>query len=248
MLLAVYIGKNTWLKNIVEKEFEDSELGKIVMRDNVRARRIIFRVRPDAIYITVPCGTEIRKVLALLEEYRSKLVRDKARVDRKTIDLNFKIDRSLFQLSLISGQGEKFLAHSELGKTQIICSATARFEDEQLQEWLRKVIKEALRKNAKIVLPELLNKLSTKHALPYLSVKINSSQGRWGSCSMTKNINLSCYLLLLPMYLVEYVLLHELCHTKEMNHGERFWSLLNRFTDGQAIELRNELKNYRTEF
>lgn len=232
----------------MEKEFEDRELGKIVMRDNVRARRIILRVRPDAIYITVPSGTEIKKVLALLEEYRSKLVRDKAKVDRKTIDLNFKIDRSFFRLSLISGQGEKFLAHSELGETQIICPAIARFEDEQLQEWLRKVIKEALRKNAKIVLPGQLDMLSKKYALPYSSVKINLSQGRWGSCSMAKNINLSCYLLLLPAHLVEYVLLHELCHTKEMNHGERFWSLLNRFTDHKALELRNELKGYRTEF
>lgn len=83
--------------------------------------------------------------------------------------------------------------------------------------------------------------------IAYASVKINSSQGRWGSCSTKKDINLSYYLVLLPSYLIDYVLLHELCHTREMNHSERFWSLLNQFTEGKALALRGELKKYRTE-
>ena len=92
-----------------------------------------------------------------------------------------------------------------------------------------------------------LEHLSAQCGLSYASVKINSSQGRWGSCSARKNINLSYYLVLLPSHLIDYVLLHELCHTREMNHGERFWDLLNRFTDGKALALRKELKKYRTE-
>ena len=60
------------------------------------------------------------------------------------------------------------------------------------------------------------------------------------------NINLSYYLVLLPKHLIDYVLLHELAHTREMNHGERFWDLLDRMTDGKAQALRAELRKYQT--
>ena len=84
------------------------------------------------------------------------------------------------------------------------------------------------------------------HKLPYKAVKINNSEGRWGSCSASKSINLSYYLVLLPKHLMDYVLLHELCHTREMNHGEHFWKLLDELTNNKALALRDELKKHKT--
>lgn len=229
---------------------DDKELGRLVVRVNPRARRLTFRTKPDAIYVTVPPGTTDKEIRNAIESLRHKLSAAKQRLpESKKIDLDFRIDTPFFTLSLATGrQSDKFLAHSELGEMKIICPPTANFDDEKLQLWLRKVIEEALRRNAKIILPPRLYMLSNTHGLPYNKVKINSSRGRWGSCSAKKDINLSYFLVLLPQHLIDYVLLHELCHTREMNHSDRFWDLLNSVTNNKAFELREELKKYKTDF
>ena len=230
-----------------EAIIEDEELGRLVVRVNLRAKSLVFRTKSDAIYVSVPSGTTMKEVKRAIENLRDKLLVARQRLKRPLIDLDYKIDTEHFKLSLAAGEKDQFLANSKLGFMQIICPPTADFSDENLQNWLRKVIEEALRRNAKSILPPRLDRLSRQYGLSYANVKINSSQGRWGSCSAKKNINLSFYLILLPSHLIDYVLLHELCHTREMNHGECFWALLNQFTEGKALALREELKRYRTE-
>ncbi|WP_195406721.1 YgjP family zinc-dependent metalloprotease [Bacteroides congonensis] len=230
-----------------EAVIEDEELGLLVVRVNQRAKSLVFRTKSDAIYVSVPSGTTMKEIKQAVENLRGKLLASRRRLNRPLIDLNYKINTEFFKLSLVSGDKEQFLANSRLGFMQIICPPTADFADENLQDWLRKVIEESMRRNAKSILPPRLERLSKQCGLSYTSVKINSSQGRWGSCSGRKDINLSYYLVLLPSHLIDYVLLHELCHTREMNHSERFWALLNQLTEGKALALREELKKYRTE-
>lgn len=232
----------------MEELWEDKELGRFLIKANSRARRLTFRTREDAIYVTVPPGTQLSEVKKAIEQLRTRLRVSRQKAVRPLIDLNYRIDAEFFKLTLVSGERDRFLSRSELGEMKIICPPDADFANEQLQAWMRKVIEEALRRNAKIILPPRLYMLSQQHNLPYKSVKINSSSGRWGSCSARGSINLSYYLVLLPKHLIDYVLLHELSHTREMNHGERFWALLDELTDGKAHALRDELKKYRTEF
>lgn len=233
--------------NMMDKIISDNELGNLVVRVNPRARRLVFRTKSDAIYVSVPPYTTERELEEAIEQLREKLLATRSKVPRVFIDLNYRIDAECFKLSLVSGKGNQFLAHSELGKMQIVCPPNADFADEQLQAWLQKVIEEALRRNAKVILPSRLFMLSEQWCYSYTGVKINSSRGRWGSCSAAKGINLSYFLVLLPSHLIDYVLLHELCHTREMNHGDRFWELLNGLTDGKALQLREELRRYQTE-
>jgi predicted metal-dependent hydrolase len=231
---------------------EDTELGPLHVQINPRARRYVFTTKSDGVYVSVPSGTPEEEVRKAIEMVRAKLLSAREQLpyasSERLIDLNFSIDTEHFKLSLKEGTNVRFLANSEFGKMEILCPPGADFADKSLQEWLHKVIDEALRRNAKaLLLPQLYN-LSVASGLKYSNVKINSSRGRWGSCSTRKSVNLSFYVVLLPQHLIDYVLLHELCHTVEMNHGPRFWALLDKHTNGRALALCEELKRYQTTY
>ena len=128
------------------------------------------------------------------------------------------------------------------GELLISCPWETRFEEEQTQQHLRQLLKAALRHEAKRYLPIRLTALARQHGFHYNGVTIKDASSRWGSCSNRKHINLSLLLMTLPWHLIDYVLLHELCHTVELNHSDRFWALMNRVTNGKALQLRQELK------
>jgi predicted metal-dependent hydrolase len=85
------------------------------------------------------------------------------------------------------------------------------------------LLKSWLIKKAKQHLPALLQECSAKHHLPFGGISIRLQRSRWGSCSHDKNISLNCKLLMLPLEITNYILVHELCHTVHLNHSPRFW-------------------------
>ncbi len=83
-----------------------------------------------------------------------------------------------------------------------------------------------LRKIAKSVLPKRLDELAQQFGYKYNKVAIKLMKSRWGSCSFKNNINLNISLMTIEEELIDYVLLHELVHTVEKNHGKKFWARL----------------------
>lgn len=236
--------------------FTDEMLGLITVRTNARARRIIMRPQVDGVQVTVPPRTTERLLTDTLNHFRQRLRARQLEMQKgaeekgtgnSCINLSFRLETDLISIALERGTRKDFYLRTEQGRTVIVCPPDTDFNEPTRQEWLHRVVERALRLQAERVLPERLRALSVLHNLPFNTCKVNVSKGRWGSCSGRKDISLSCYLALLPPHLREYVMLHELCHTREMNHGPRFWALLDALTDGKAKALREELKGHRTE-
>lgn len=115
-----------------------------------------------------------------------------------------------------------------------------------VQESIRLGIEKSMRLEAKKVLPARISQLASQYGFVYNRVFIKNLNSRWGSCSSMNNINLNLHLMRFPEHLIDYVILHELCHTIEKNHGSGFWNLLNKYTDNKAKSLAKELKNFGT--
>ena len=104
---------------------------------------------------------------------------------------------------------------------------------------------EALRREAKRVLPAMVERLACQHGFRYGRVTIRATRSKWGCCTSQNNLSLSLFLMTLPPHLQEFVVLHELCHTVHHNHSAEFHALLNRVTGSREKELNRQLKGIR---
>jgi len=100
------------------------------------------------------------------------------------------------------------------------------------------------------VLSARLNQLAGKYGFTYNRLFIRNQRTRWGTCSSRNNISLNINLLRLPQELQDYVMLHELAHTKHKNHSRDFWAEMDRLARrgglvGDAKKLRKQMKSYK---
>ena len=227
-------------------ELNDRELGRIVVMPNRRAKNIIARRKGDHIRLTVPHDFNPRQIPSLLKELRPRLLRIKPPppIIIKEEDV---ISSLTFEAMFVRDPYQKDLRLTlKEGELRIFVPERMDINREDVQQSIREAIINVLRIEAKRVLPAKTAQFARQHGLTYQSVKIGSSRGRWGSCSTKKDINYSLFLMLLPERLIDYVVLHELAHTVEMNHGIKFWQLLERMCGGNVKELRTETKKFQS--
>jgi predicted metal-dependent hydrolase len=101
----------------------------------------------------------------------------------------------------------------------------------------------ALRYQAEELLPQRLRTLAEENDFYYKSISVKRLKSRWGSCDQSKNITLNLFLMQLPWELIDYVLLHELVHTRVLQHGTPFWSEMKKINP-LTPQLRQKMKNY----
>lgn len=226
----------------------DPDFGQIIIRTHRKARNITIRTKDDGLHVTVPPLSRTSKIMEVIENYRSRLLDSWKRKVPQALDLNFRIEAPCFRLRIEQGNWNRFTVRIQEEETTIFCPKDIDYTVKEVQDLLKNAIIRALKRRATDFLPLVLKELAERYELTFKRVKITGSRSRWGSCSAIKSINLSCYLMLLPPHLMDYVMLHELAHTREMNHGPHFWELLDEMTEGQAKNLRKELREYKLPF
>ncbi len=224
---------------------EDPDFGEIIISQNPRARNISMRPKEDGLHVTVPPYVELPRIMEAINGCRERLAKACQQMRPNVIDENYVIDRPLFKLRVRKKPRGAIAYEWDDGWFTLLCPLAIDFSNQEVQGLLRRVIEIIMKKAAKVRLGLMLVELSQKVGIPYKNLTITGARTRWGSCSSQHNISLSCYLVLQDTDLVEYVILHELCHVREMNHSDRFWALLNSMTDGKAFELRERLKKGR---
>lgn len=223
---------------------EHPELGLVQLRTRSTARRKVIKVTQNLVIITVPPGFE-NTIFPLSQDTIERILKLRNKVVVRSGEGKFKIDEPIETLTFRVEFGYQenpkikvFAARLEDGVLRIYMPVGTDIEADMVQKALKRIVLKFLRMEAERVLPQKMDYWSKQCGLDYRSLKVDSAKSRWGCCSSHKDIKLSYYLLLLPERLVDYVIVHELCHTCEMNHGPRFKALLHSyFNDYAAIEL-----------
>lgn len=229
----------------MEKQIQDKDLGSILLRTSPRATRYTLKITKGKITATMPEGGSESRMLNFILANKPKLLQAlQKHPARELLDETTGLQAATFQLHIFRADRANFYLTLEDGTLHIACPQQVRFEDETTQTILKSLLEKALRHEARRLLPQRIQSLAKRYGFSINEVKINNSKTHWGSCTAQRNINLSLSLMLLPWHLIDYVLLHELCHTIEMNHSDRFWAQLDKVTDGKALSLRDELKKH----
>ena len=109
---------------------------------------------------------------------------------------------------------------------------------------VKEAVVKILRKSAKEYLPQRVDYFAKEFGFKYERVFLKNNTSNWGSCSSRSNINLNIHLMRVPSAVCDYIIIHELCHLRYRNHGEKFHELVNRLCGGKEKELTRELRKY----
>lgn len=224
-------------------------IGQVSITRRRGTRRISLRVKPDgSVQVYHPWFAGQKEIVAFVKQQTEwiRTHQQKMADKRFCYTLNSAVQTKNHTIQILPIENGKLQAAIKGKEVILTVPINLEINSEQVQYFIKKVVTEVCRKEAKEFLPARTLELANRFGFSYQKVFVKNLKSKWGSCFSMGNINLNLSLMLLPDHLIDYILLHELAHTREHNHGEGFWKLLNTLTDGKARQLDKEIKkNYR---
>jgi len=199
------------------------------LRPSRRAKRISIRFKAhEGFELVYPVNETETAALAFFHEKQTWVLKTWTQAQAKPIPARTYADGSelLYRGGRIklrlAAQGDR--SYFEFHKDRLKIVMPKRYHANQ--SLLRQVIEAFYRQQAKIYLPPRLQELAQIHGFIYNQLRIKNQKTRWGSCSSGGNINLNLRLMMAPDRAIDYVIVHELCHLRELNHSPAYWSLV----------------------
>ncbi|MFQ5603129.1 MAG: M48 family metallopeptidase [bacterium] len=224
-------------------------VGKVRLRRNHRAKHLNICIKPfRGILVTVPDGmkwTDAKKIVISKQNWILKKLKQTKSLEEASVN-QIKagvVYTHSHRVEIKAALRDNILLFKKQDQITIRFPAALGMEHLLVQKAVKKALINIYRFEAKNYLPARLNYWAKKFNLPYNKVTIRKQTSRWGSCSSKNNINLNLHLMRLPDRLIDYVLLHELVHTKIKNHGPAFWRKLTELCPN-AKKLNKALNNY----
>jgi predicted metal-dependent hydrolase len=233
---------------VFTKEME--EIGLVYFVPSTTAKYVRISIKPgQGVRVTLPKRASLAQAEAFVKEKTDWIKKHLANLQQEQQQKTLFTPDTPYQTRFHQVQ---LLAHAHLQlKSRLRANVVEVFYPEQIgwqhpevQEYVRTTLEKVYRTEAKQYLPSRVAYWAQQFGFRYEQVTIKNAKTRWGSCSHTNNINLNLHLMRLPAHLCDYVILHELAHTVEKNHGPRFWALLDKIS-GNARGLDKELKAFR---
>ncbi len=206
------------------KYISDEEFGQIEIR-RVRGSYVRLKIQTNGRLVAhLPHFTSIREVQRLLDKSRDNLRQNLSQIPTKKTYADGELIGKSHRLKIKESPRERV----ELSGLNIIIHVKSGTTLAAKNQLIKDGIAKALRKESKAYLPRRLKYLAMTHGFNYERVRFTHAKSRWGSCSTSGTISLNIMLMTLPNELIDYVLLHELNHTKHMDHSREFWSDLEK--------------------
>lgn len=205
----------------------DEEFGAITVRRSTRATQVRLRVAPDGtLRASMPVYAPLFLLKRLVKSSRPQL---RKMLQQAQPDIHYSDGQQIGKShTLIVKQGPKVTATRSKQHIIVTLPASTPLNDPAVVRAIRDASLVALRTEAKSYLPKRLQYLADQLGFHYEKVRFSHASSRWGSCSSTGTISLNIALMKLPFELIDYVIVHELAHTVEMNHSQAFWSLVEK--------------------
>ena len=188
-----------------------------------KARRYILRMRPDGtLRVTIPRrGTRV-EATAFVARHLAWIARERERLRREQSPVRWTHGTTILF------EGSPHVIGIERGQAGWVARYADRLVPISSPEDARREIEADLRALARERLIPRLCALAAQQGLKHGRVSIRAQRSRWGSCSRSGAIALNFRLVQMPAAVADYVLIHELMHLQQQNHGPRFWALVER--------------------